>query len=67
MKERHISEFEAITPYMGFTEMLLQEQYKKNVDGNYSELVYVADQSQYYVFGELTFEKVEVRGVSFDD
>lgn len=46
--------------YSGYSEMLLQEDYKKHTVGQYSDVVFVSSQNQHYVFGDITFEKVNV-------
>ncbi len=66
-KDYKISDISQITRYNGFTEMLLQEDYKKFKEGQYSSAVYVAEQKQFYVYGELTFEKVNVDENPFND
>lgn len=64
MKTLEATEIKEITIYGGYSEMILQEDYKKHSTGSYSDVAYVTTQTQYYAFSDNSFEKVNVEGVS---
>lgn len=44
--------------YQGYTEMLLQERHLLYTTGNYSKMVYVISQNQYYAYSGNDFQKI---------
>ena len=64
MKTLESTEIKEITIYEGYSEMILQEDYKKYSIGRCSDVAYVTTQSQYYAFIDNAFEKVNVEGIS---